>query len=266
MHISSLIRLNTTNMELLAPLPPKPVRVSEEWAETAGYGWLQLGKCWFSSGEGDNDPKEWEMLRRSSDATKGRASASADSNSQAVDILATLKRRGQPDALVLVLVYRPPVDTWVIEMPAGMIDPGETVEAAARRELLEETGFSALVEDEETKSACSEGNGQAGGQHGTRPTIPNMLAWPDPWKSRENYHTCQLTIDGDDRINAMGVVSQALEPDEYIVPLLVPLVDAGSGLINQLMQTSLEQNWLVEARLSGIAQGLALASQLGGRL
>ena len=96
--------------------------------------------------------------------------------------------------------------------------------------------------------------------------IPNMLAWPDPWKSRENYHTCQLRIDGNDPANAPGVVSQSLEPGEHIVPMLVPLLDAGSDLINQLIRTSTQQNWLVEARLSGIAQGLTLASQLRGRL
>jgi 8-oxo-dGTP pyrophosphatase MutT (NUDIX family) len=254
-------------MELLAPVPPKPVRVREEWAEVpAGYGWLQLGKCWFSaSADGtDDESKEWEMLRRSSDISKGQASANADSSSQAVDILATLERVGQPDALVLVLVYRPPVDTWVIEMPAGMIDPGETVEAAARRELLEETGFTARVDQGAKESDSGGSRGAPIG--GERTRIPNLLAWPDPWKSRENYHTCQLTIDGNDPANETGIVSQALEPGEHIVPILMPLVSGGSGLITLLKQASEDNNWLLEARLSGIAQGMALASQLQGRL
>ena len=61
-------------------------------------------------------------------------------------------------------------------------------------------------------------------------------------------------------------MSQALEPGEHIVPILMPLVDGGSSLINQLKQASVENDWLLEARLSGIAQGMALASQLRGRL
>ena len=32
-------------------------------------------------------------------------------------------------------------DGWIIELPAGVVDAGETPEAAARRELVEETGY-----------------------------------------------------------------------------------------------------------------------------
>jgi ADP-ribose pyrophosphatase len=49
--------------------------------------------------------------------------------------------------LVLVEQYRPPVEARVIELPAGLAGDGkyrhETLEAAARRELLEETGYEA---------------------------------------------------------------------------------------------------------------------------
>jgi 8-oxo-dGTP pyrophosphatase MutT (NUDIX family) len=43
-------------------------------------------------------------------------------------------------SIVLVEQYRHPIGQTLIELPAGMIDAGETAEAAARRELLEETG------------------------------------------------------------------------------------------------------------------------------
>jgi len=43
----------------------------------------------------------------------------------------------------LVRQYRPAVETYVLELPSGAIDPAETPEAAARRELLEETGYEA---------------------------------------------------------------------------------------------------------------------------
>jgi len=39
--------------------------------------------------------------------------------------------------------FRPPVGRSVIELPAGLVDPGETMETAAQRELIEETGWSA---------------------------------------------------------------------------------------------------------------------------
>jgi ADP-ribose pyrophosphatase len=45
--------------------------------------------------------------------------------------------------VVLVEQRRAPVDRMVLELPAGVVDPGETPEAAVVRELLEETGYSA---------------------------------------------------------------------------------------------------------------------------
>lgn len=45
--------------------------------------------------------------------------------------------------VVLVRQYRYPVDEAVWELPAGRLDPGESVDAGARRELEEETGLSA---------------------------------------------------------------------------------------------------------------------------
>src|SRR5579884_1910415 len=51
--------------------------------------------------------------------------------------------RPEPDTLLLVRQYRHPLgrDHW--EVPAGGMDPGETPEAAAIRELREETGYRA---------------------------------------------------------------------------------------------------------------------------
>jgi ADP-ribose pyrophosphatase len=43
--------------------------------------------------------------------------------------------------VVLVRQYRYPVDALVWELPAGRLDPGESVEDAARREMEEEVGL-----------------------------------------------------------------------------------------------------------------------------
>ncbi|MDR3452742.1 MAG: NUDIX hydrolase [Rhodoferax sp.] len=51
----------------------------------------------------------------------------------------------EPGSLRVVLErqYRYPVHRVMIEFPAGKLDPGEDVLACAKRELLEETGYSA---------------------------------------------------------------------------------------------------------------------------
>ena len=47
--------------------------------------------------------------------------------------------------LVLVRQYRYPMDDYLYELPAGLIDEGETPEEAAIREMMEETGLTFTV-------------------------------------------------------------------------------------------------------------------------
>jgi 8-oxo-dGTP pyrophosphatase MutT (NUDIX family) len=45
--------------------------------------------------------------------------------------------------MILIRQFRPPVDAYVIEFPAGLNDRGENAEEVASRELREETGYEA---------------------------------------------------------------------------------------------------------------------------
>jgi 8-oxo-dGTP pyrophosphatase MutT (NUDIX family) len=45
------------------------------------------------------------------------------------------------DQVVMLRQYRPGIKGVHFEVPAGVVEPGEDIEAAARRELAEETGF-----------------------------------------------------------------------------------------------------------------------------
>jgi ADP-ribose pyrophosphatase len=45
--------------------------------------------------------------------------------------------------VILEKQFRPPMGREVIELPAGLVEAGEPMEEAARRELIEETGWAA---------------------------------------------------------------------------------------------------------------------------
>lgn len=51
---------------------------------------------------------------------------------------------GEDPQLLLIRQYRYAAEGYLYEIPAGRLDPGETPDACARRELREETGCGAL--------------------------------------------------------------------------------------------------------------------------
>lgn len=56
---------------------------------------------------------------------------------------AVIVAQDQQGRLLLVRQFRPVVGIFTLELPAGHIEPGETPEQAARKELCEETGYEA---------------------------------------------------------------------------------------------------------------------------
>ena len=71
----------------------------------------------------------WETVERTNVYNRG-----------AVVIIAVTKNK----EMIFERNWRAPTESWVIQFPAGLTDiKGETEEDAARRELLEETGYKA---------------------------------------------------------------------------------------------------------------------------
>jgi len=62
-----------------------------------------------------------------------------------VSVLAVLKQP-QCNRLLLVSQFRPAVGCSVLELPGGFIDVGESMEEAAMRELLQQTGYRGIVQ------------------------------------------------------------------------------------------------------------------------
>ena len=66
-------------------------------------------------------------------------------HSGASAVLPFLDHPADPDPrVVLIRQFRHAADSYVWEIPAGRLEPGEAPERCAHRELLEETGYSAI--------------------------------------------------------------------------------------------------------------------------
>lgn len=70
----------------------------------------------------------------------------ATSTIDGVGILATLPTPQGP-SLILQKQFRPPIGKVVIEIPAGLVDDGESAGGSAVRELREETGYVGTVRE-----------------------------------------------------------------------------------------------------------------------
>ncbi|KAJ7048078.1 NUDIX hydrolase domain-like protein, partial [Mycena amicta] len=86
------------------------------------------------------DAEGKERLWESAERTTRKASGI-----DAVAVLALMRSKTNafPLSTIVIEQYRPPIDKFIVELPAGLIDEGETPEQAAIRELEEETGFKA---------------------------------------------------------------------------------------------------------------------------
>lgn len=76
--------------------------------------------------------RTWESAERS---TRPKSSPV-----DGVGIVAILQKPSGPE-LLLQKQFRPPINKVVIEVPAGLVDEGESAEESAVRELREETGY-----------------------------------------------------------------------------------------------------------------------------
>jgi 8-oxo-dGTP diphosphatase len=67
-------------------------------------------------------------------------------------------RRNADGATEILVVHRPKYDDWSV--PKGKLDPGESFEAAAQREVLEETGVRCELGEELPTSRYVDRNGR----------------------------------------------------------------------------------------------------------
>ncbi|CAJ0962260.1 unnamed protein product, partial [Mesorhabditis belari] len=125
-----------------------------------------------------------------------RVTKPANCEVDGVDILAVLHKNGQK-FFIFVKQYRIPMKAWCLEFPAGLIDEGESVEAAAIREMKEETGYTVT-------KVLQRSEGVQG---------------LDPGLTDDSIQFVTVEVDGDDPRNAHP--EQQLQSEEAIEVVLV---------------------------------------------
>ncbi|XP_077614630.1 ADP-sugar pyrophosphatase isoform X1 [Crocuta crocuta] len=128
--------------------------------------WVKLEKTTYMDPTGKI--RTWETVKRTT-----RKGQSADG----VAVIPVLQRTLHYECIVLVKQFRPPMGGYCLEFPAGLIDENESPEAAALRELEEETGYKGDVAE------CS----------------PAVCM--DPGLTSCTTHIVTVTINGDDAEN-----------------------------------------------------------------
>eukprot|EP01116_Phalansterium_solitarium_P015855 TRINITY_DN3548_c0_g1_i1.p1 TRINITY_DN3548_c0_g1~~TRINITY_DN3548_c0_g1_i1.p1 ORF type:complete len:189 (+),score=64.49 TRINITY_DN3548_c0_g1_i1:118-684(+) len=173
--------------------------------------WLAMKKIDYVDPKGVQ--RTWETVERTT----------RTGDCDGVHVVAVV-RKETGDELVLVKQFRPPVDKVCVEFPAGLVDGGESPEAAALRELLEETGYTGKVEH------------------------VSPVVCLEPGMSNANARLIHVTIDA-----ASVPVAPTPTEDEFIEVVLVPV----DGLLEKLQEWSATQ--VVDVAVYAYAVGLRAA-------
>ena len=103
-----------------------------------------------ADGHGESGPDKiernfvWEFFSRKNEVSTEPDSKESPADAVVVIALHVKDEHDTSPRLVLIKQFRPPVRDFVYELPAGIIDPGEDAETAAKRELKEETGLDVI--------------------------------------------------------------------------------------------------------------------------
>jgi ADP-ribose pyrophosphatase len=210
-----------------------PARVtSTEPLEISRSKFVTLTKINFE----DEDGKQcvWECAERK--VVEGLT------GKDAVAILAILKSKTNafPLSTVVIEQYRPPIDKLIIELPAGLLNPGpnpgdpdEGAESAALRELEEETGYKATLED---VIECS----------------PTVVSDPGMTTAKMKLVVVKVELD-----NEMEYPAPHPDPGEHIVVKVVELAK-----LKQVLEEYNKKGFMVDARLSHFAMGYDMAERV----
>ncbi|XP_066038815.1 ADP-sugar pyrophosphatase isoform X2 [Chamaea fasciata] len=183
--------------------------------------WLKLAETTYTDPFGKT--RTWETVKR----TGNKKGVTADG----VAVIAVLQRTLHYDCIVLVKQFRPPINGYCLEFPAGLIEENESAESAALRELKEETGYKGEVV-ECTPALCL-----------------------DPGMSNSTTHIVSVIINGDEAENTRP--KQNLDDGEFVEVVSLPKND----LLQRIDELVAEEHLAVDARVYTYALALKRAAE-----
>ncbi|PSK51678.1 ADP-ribose pyrophosphatase [Elsinoe australis] len=207
----------------MAPLLSNAKVLKQEPMKAEDAKWVKLVKTTYNSA--DNKTRDWESAER---MTRPK-----NSLIDGVGIVAILEKANGPE-LLLQKQYRPPIDKICIEVPAGLVDEGETAETCAVRELLEETGYH--------------GKPMEGGLSKT------PIMFNDPGFCNTNLNMVHVTVDMNDARNQNP--QPETEENEFIECFSIPLTQ----LYEECIKLE-KQGFAIDARVGTLAEGIEVAKK-----
>ncbi|GMM31264.1 ADP-ribose diphosphatase [Martiniozyma asiatica (nom. inval.)] len=180
---------------------------------------INLKKLEYISPDGSN--RVWEMATR---PTKPE-----NSPVDAVIIIPVLKYSNGTKKIVLVRQFRPPTRGICVEFPAGLVDPGDSLETCALRELKEECGYVGEVQKV---------GGVAFGDPGLTDASCSMIWVTVDMEREENKNPQPNWMDGEVievvevEINQLGSKIEQWRKEGYGIDSRVESVVIGLNLLN----------------------------------
>lgn len=198
--------------------------------ELSRGNWLTLNEITYETPDGKT--RTWESV--------SRTTKSANHNADAVSVIPILKRALHHDCFVTVKQFRPPLNAYTIEFPAGLIDHDDSsIETSALRELREETGYVGKI-----TQIYNEPSSLDAGVLGT--TLVSVIA----------------TIDGDVEPNTKPV--QKLDETEFVEVILVPMHDFAKHLQAKITSFK-DEKVLIDSRMLAFAMGLQVGENMANK-
>lgn len=210
----SSTRIPATRAFTMTTNTQEPVITKIEDLPVEEAKWVTLKRISYTDQVGK--ARTWEAASRK---TRGKSGVDA------VAMGNILLHPSKPPSTLIVIQYRPPLDSYTVEWPAGLIDAEETAEEAAVREFKEETGYECKVISVSPPQAA------------------------DPGLSNANMQLAMVEVqlgEGDEE------PEQRLEDGEHIQRVVVPL----SEFYDRLVEYSKKERFIVAAKLFHFAAGM----------